>query len=164
MQNLLQSIENNEVRSDHPSFRVGDTVRVHFRIKEGDKERVQVFEGVCIAYRRGGNRSAITVRKISFTQGVERIFPLSSPRIERIEVVAQGHVRRAKLYYLRALRGKKARIRQRVTWGKTAAAGDSARAASPNAANQTAVAAAGEGSRDAPESANGNTDGSPAAT
>ncbi|MEM7494715.1 MAG: 50S ribosomal protein L19 [Myxococcota bacterium] len=164
MQNPLQSIENKEVRSDNPSFRVGDTVRVHFRIKEGDKERVQVFEGVCIAYRRGGNRSAITVRKISFAQGVERIFPLSSPRIERIEVVAQGHVRRAKLYYLRALRGKKARIRQRVTWGKNASVGGSARASSPGAVDHVVAAAAVEGDQGAPKSAGGGPSGSSAAT
>ncbi|MEM7589017.1 MAG: 50S ribosomal protein L19 [Myxococcota bacterium] len=117
--NLLQSIEEQEIQNRHPSFRAGDTIRVHFRIKEGEKERVQVFEGVCIAYKRGGNRTAITVRKMSFLQGVERIFPLFSPRIERIEVVSQGRVRRAKLYYLRQLKGKKARIRRRVTWNKS---------------------------------------------
>ncbi|MEM7402824.1 MAG: 50S ribosomal protein L19 [Myxococcota bacterium] len=118
MLNLLQSIEEPEIHNKHPAFRAGDTIRVHFRIKEGEKERVQVFEGVCIAIKRGGNRTAITVRKISFMQGVERIFPLFSPRIERIEVVSEGHVRRAKLYYLRQLKGKKARIRRRVTWNK----------------------------------------------
>ncbi len=155
MQSLLQSIEHNEVRSDHSSFRVGDTVRVHFRIKEGDKERVQVFEGVCIAYRRAGNRSAITVRKISFTQGVERIFPLSSPRIERIEVVTQGDVRRSKLYYLRELRGKKARIRQRVTWGKAMPSKGSADATSSGAI---------KGDQSAPKSESGDSSGSPATT
>jgi large subunit ribosomal protein L19 len=113
MQKLLQMIEKNELRESHPSFRVGDTIRVHFRIKEGEKERVQVFEGVCIAHRRGGVRASIVVRKVSFSQGVERIFPLSSPRIEKIEVAQAGEVRRAKLYYLRDLRGKKARIRER---------------------------------------------------
>lgn len=118
MLNLLQSIEKQEVHNKHPSFRAGDTIRVHFRIKEGDKERVQAFEGVCIAYKRGGNRTAVTVRKISFSQGVERIFPLFSPRIERIEVVSQGRVRRAILNYLRKLKGKKARIRRRATWNK----------------------------------------------
>jgi large subunit ribosomal protein L19 len=119
--NIIDEIEQNWVRSDYPEFRAGDTLRVHFRIQEGDKERVQVFEGVCIAKRRGGNRSTITVRKMSFSQGVERIFPLASPRIEKIEVVHRGRVRRAKLFYLRKLRGKKARIRARVDYGKKAA-------------------------------------------
>jgi large subunit ribosomal protein L19 len=96
----------------HPNFRPGDTIRVHFRILEGDKERTQVFEGVCICRRRGGNRGTITVRKHSFTHGVERIFPLMSPRIEKIDVLQRGRVRRSKIYYLRGLRGKKARIKQ----------------------------------------------------
>lgn len=113
MPNVLEMIEQNEVRKDHPDFRVGDTVRVHFKIREGEKERVQIFEGVLIAERGGGSVRTITVRKISFSQGVERIFPVSSPRIDKIEVVQSGHVRRAKLYYLRDLKGKKARIRER---------------------------------------------------
>ena len=96
-----------------PPFRVGDTVRVHYRIREGGKERVQVFEGVVIRRRRGGIGATFTVRKVSFGVGVERIFPLHSPRIEKLEVVARGHVRRARLYYLRELRGKKARLRER---------------------------------------------------
>jgi len=121
MQNLLQTIEQKEVRSDHPAFRVGDTIRVHFRIKEGEKERVQVFEGVCIAHRRGGVKASIVVRKVSFAQGVERIFPLSSPRIEKIEIAQAGEVRRAKLYYLRDLRGKKARIRERKDFSEAGA-------------------------------------------
>lgn len=116
---LIQKIEKRFVR-EHPSFRAGDTIAVHFRIREGEKERVQVFEGVCIGMKRGGNRSTITVRKMSFTQGVERIFPLASPRIEKIEVVQRGRVRRAKLFYLRQLRGKKARIRERMDYGKKA--------------------------------------------
>jgi large subunit ribosomal protein L19 len=107
---IIQEIEATYVKQ-HPEFRPGDTIRVHFRILEGDKERTQVFEGVCIARRSGGNRGAITVRKISFTVGVERIFPTSSPRIEKIEVVQRGQVRRSKIYYLRGLRGKKARIK-----------------------------------------------------
>ena len=94
-------------------------MRIHFRIKEGEKERVQVFQGVCLASSRNSHAGAITVRKISFGQGVERIFPISSPRIEKIEVVQKGRVRRAKLYYLRALRGKKARIKERQDWGKS---------------------------------------------
>ena len=113
MPNVLEMIVQNEVRKDHPDFRVGDTVRVHFKIREGEKERIQIFEGVLIAERGGGSVRTITVRKISFSQGVERIFPVSSPRIDKIEVVQSGHVRRAKLYYLRDLKGKKARIRER---------------------------------------------------
>ncbi len=122
MANVIESIEKEFLRSDHPAFRAGDTIRVHFRIREGEKERVQVFEGVCIAKKGGSHRETITVRKISFSQGVERIFPLSSPRIEKIEVVQRGRVRRAKLFYLRALRGKKARIKERVDYGKKKAA------------------------------------------
>lgn len=116
MSNIIAAIEKEHLRTDHPAFRAGDTIKVHFRIREGEKERVQVFEGVCIAKKRGSHRQTITVRKISFTQGVERIFPLSSPRIEKIEVVQRGRVRRAKLFYLRALRGKKARIKERVDY------------------------------------------------
>ena len=117
---LIQSIEQRHTR-ERPEFRAGDTIAVHFRIREGDKERVQVFEGVCIGMKRGGNRSTITVRKMSFSQGVERIFPLSSPRVEKIDVIQRGRVRRAKLFYLRKLRGKKARIRERVRYHKKSA-------------------------------------------
>lgn len=113
MANLISMLEQKEIRTDHPKFRVGDTLRVFFKIKEGDKERVQVFEGVLIGERGAVNRRAITVRKISFSCGVERIFPLHSPRIEKIEIAQSGQVRRAKLYYLRDLRGKKARIKER---------------------------------------------------
>lgn len=98
-----------------PQFQPGDTVRVHVRIKEGDKERIQAFEGVCIARSGRGGRESFTVRKISFGQGVERIFPVQSRVIERVEVVRQGRVRRAKLYYLRQLRGRAARIREQET-------------------------------------------------
>lgn len=110
--NPLSAIEKKELRSDIPEFGVGDTVRVHVEIKEGDKERIQVFEGIVIAYKRGDNRSSFTVRKTSFGQGVERIFPLHSPVIDKIEVVRKGRVRRAKLYYLRNLKGKAARIKE----------------------------------------------------
>jgi large subunit ribosomal protein L19 len=96
-----------------PEFRAGDTLRVHVKVVEGTRERIQAFEGVCIARNGGGINANFTVRKISYGEGVERIFPLYSPRIDRIEVVRQGVVRRAKLYYLRELRGKKARIRER---------------------------------------------------
>ena len=98
-----------------PQLRPGDTVRVHVKIKEGEKERVQIFEGTVIAQRRGGSRSTFTVRKISFGQGVERIFPLHSPMIDKLEVVRSARVRRAKVYYLRKLKGKAARMRQART-------------------------------------------------
>ena len=94
-----------------PPYRVGDTVSVHYRIREGDKERVQVFKGVVIRKKNGGAGASFTVRKVSYGVGVERIFPQHSPRIEKLEIAARGHVRRAKLYYLRDLRGKAARIR-----------------------------------------------------
>ena len=101
------------LKTNIPPFRPGDTVRVNVRVKEGDKERVQAFEGVCIARRGGGVSETFTVRKISNGVGVERVFPVHSPSIETIDVVTRGHVRRAKLYYLRKLRGKAARIRER---------------------------------------------------
>ncbi len=107
----LQAIEQSYLR-EHPDFSPGDTVRVHVKIREGEKERIQVFEGVVIARKHGGVRETFTVRKISFGVGVERIFPLHSPSIDKIEVVRRGRVRRAKLYYLRKLRGKAARIRE----------------------------------------------------
>ncbi len=97
---------------ERPRMKPGDTVRVHVRVKEGDKERIQVFEGVVINLRRGGIRATFTVRKVSFGQGVERIFPLHSPVIDRIEVVRSAKVRRAKLYFLRGLRGKAARMKE----------------------------------------------------
>jgi len=96
-----------------PEFRPGDTIRVHVKIKEGDKERLQIFEGVLIARHNSGISETITVRKISFGQGVERIFPLHAPVIDHIDVVRTGRVRRAKLYYLRELKGKAARLRER---------------------------------------------------
>ena len=110
---ILERIEKGLMKTDHPPFRPGDTVRVHVRLKEGDKERVQVFEGVVIRKRRGLNRATFTVRKVSYGVGVERIFPLNSPYIEKIEVVREGKVRRARLYYLRDLKGKAARLRER---------------------------------------------------
>src|SRR5262245_42653317 len=110
--NALDMVEKQQLRSDVPSFKPGDTVKVHVKIKEGDKERVQVFEGICIAQKHGGVRTTFTVRKISFGHGVERIFPLHSKVIDKIEVVRSGRVRRAKLYYMRELRGKAARIKE----------------------------------------------------
>jgi len=114
--NRLDSIEKTQLRNNIPEFQPGDTVRVHVRIKESEtKERLQAFEGVCIARKHGGVRETITVRKTSFGVGVERIFPLHATIIDHIDVVKKGHVRRAKLYYLRQLRGKAARIRERDT-------------------------------------------------
>src|SRR5271170_1031456 len=108
---LLLEIEGANRRKDIPDFRSGDSVRVHTLIKEGDKERVQVFEGVVIGQHRGGSRATFTLRKISYGVGVERIFPLHTSRIEKIEVLTKGHVRRARLNYLRELQGKAARIK-----------------------------------------------------
>jgi len=111
--NKLQAIEANYLRDEIPEFRPGDTVKVHVRVVEGGKERIQIFQGVVIARRGGGTRETFTVRKISGGIGVERIFPLHSPILDKIEVARRGKVRRAKLHYLRALRGKKARIEER---------------------------------------------------
>lgn len=110
--NIMDMIEQQQLRTDLPAFQPGDTVKVHVKIKEGDKERIQVFEGVCIAQKHGSNRATFTVRKISFGHGVERIFPLHSKVIDKVELVRSGRVRRAKLYYIRALRGKAARIKE----------------------------------------------------
>jgi large subunit ribosomal protein L19 len=111
MSNVIDVIEASQCKTDIPEFNVGDTVRVHVKILEGDKERIQVFEGVVISRAHGKNRATFTVRKISYGVGVERIFPLHSPRIDKIEVVSRGRVHRAKLYYLRNLSGKAARIK-----------------------------------------------------
>ena len=116
---LLKKIEE-EQQSREANFRPGDTVRVHVRIREGEKLRVQVFEGVIIAMSRGGVQASFTVRKISYGVGVERVFPLHSPAIEKVEVVSSGKVRRAKLYYLRNLRGKAARLKERDRGTKAA--------------------------------------------
>jgi len=112
MMDTLQVLDKEQMRTDIPQFKPGDTVKVHVRIKEGDKERVQVFQGVVIRRRKGRVNSTFTVRKVSYGVGVERIFPLHSPMIDRIEVVTRGRVRRSRLYYLRKLRGKAARIRE----------------------------------------------------
>ena len=110
--NVIEEIESAQV-TERPTMRPGDTVRVHVKVREGEKERVQVFEGLVIGQHRGGARATFTVRKVAFGQGVERIFPLHSPMIEKIEVVRSARVRRAKLYFLRKLRGKAARLRER---------------------------------------------------
>jgi large subunit ribosomal protein L19 len=107
--------------TERPAMRSGDTVRVHVRVREGDKERIQIFEGVVIGLHRGGARASFTVRKVSFGQGVERIFPLHSPTIQKVEVVRSAKVRRAKLYYLRGLKGKAARMRESGREGKAQA-------------------------------------------
>ncbi len=109
----LSKVLNKNKRTDLPEFRIGDTIRVHVKIKEGEKERLQIFEGVVLARKNSGLGETITVRKISFGQGVERIFPLNAPVIDHIDVVRTGKVRRSKLYYLRALRGKAARLKER---------------------------------------------------
>ncbi len=110
--NVLEMIEKEQMRGDIPSFKAGDTIKVYVRIIEGQKQRIQAFEGVVIRRRRGDSRSSFTVRKVSYGVGVERTFPLHSPVIDRIEVVSRGKVRRSRLYYLRGLRGKKARIKE----------------------------------------------------
>ena len=129
--NRLDSVDASQRRTDIPDFAPGDTVRVHVRIKESEtKERLQAFEGVVIARKGDGIRETFTVRKTSFGVGVERIFPVHGPVIGRVEVVRRGRVRRAKLYYLRNLRGKAARIRERDTRQSDAAAGGQAQRAS----------------------------------
>ena len=110
--NVIDAIEAEQLRSDIPSFRPGDTVRVHVKVVEGEKERIQVFEGAVLRRSNGGNRETFTVRKVSYGVGVERTFPIHSPRIDKVEVMTRGRVRRAKLYYLRDLSGKAARIKE----------------------------------------------------
>lgn len=111
-QQLINELTQSQLKTDLPEFKAGDTVRVHVRIVEGSRERIQVFEGVVIKRRGGGISETFTVRKISYGVGVERTFPVHTPKIEKIEVTRRGRVRRAKLYYLRNLRGKAARIRE----------------------------------------------------
>ena len=120
--NRLDVVEQTQLRDNIPAFQPGDTLKVHVRIKEGNKERLQVFEGVCLARKHGGVRETVTVRKVSFGVGVERIFPLHATVVDHIDVVRRGKVRRAKLYYLRELRGKAARIKERDTRNKAQAA------------------------------------------
>lgn len=110
--NVIETLEKEQMRFDIPNFGPGDTVKVHARIREGQKERVQVFQGVVIRKRKGNTGATFTVRKVSYGIGVERIFPLHSPMIDKVEVVSRGRVRRARLYYLRKLRGKAARIKE----------------------------------------------------
>jgi len=111
--NVIEMVEGEMLRKDLVGFQPGDTVRVHVKVKEGEKERLQVFEGVVMRLRKGGLGSTFTVRKMTYGVGVERTFPLHSPMIEKVEVVRKGQVRRAKLYYLRKLKGKAARIKEK---------------------------------------------------
>jgi large subunit ribosomal protein L19 len=110
MNSVIQKIEDRALRKGIPEFRVGDSLRLQVRVVEGEKERIQPFEGIVIRINRGGSRTTFTVRKISYGIGVERIFPLHSPRLERIQILSRGKVRRARLYYLRKLSGKAARV------------------------------------------------------
>ena len=119
--NRLDLVEKAQLRENIPAFQSGDTVKVHVRIKEGNKERLQIFEGIVIARKHGGVRETVTVRKVSFGVGVERIFPLHATVVDHIDVVRRGKVRRAKLYYLRELRGKAARIKEKDTRNKAQA-------------------------------------------
>jgi large subunit ribosomal protein L19 len=111
--NIIENLEKEQMRLDIPDFKPGDTIKVHARIKEGEKERIQVFQGAVIRRRKGTTGATFTVRKISYGIGVERIFPLHSPSIDKIEIVSRGKVRQGRLYYLRKLRGKAARIKEK---------------------------------------------------
>ena len=111
MSEIIKSIEQAQLRTDRPDFNVGDTLRVFVKVVEGNRERLQAFEGVVIAMRNGGVRETFTVRRVSYGIGVERTFPMHSPRVDHIEVIRRGKVRRAKLYYLRSLQGKAAKIK-----------------------------------------------------
>ena len=113
MSEIIRSIEREQLRTDRPDFRVGDTVRVFVKVVEGSRERLLAFEGTAMAKRNGSVRETFTVRRVSYGIGVERTFPLHSPRVDRIEVIRRGKVRRAKLYYLRGLSGKAAKIKER---------------------------------------------------
>ena len=110
---ILNAIEKPQLKQGIPAFRVGDTIKVHAKVVEGDKERIQIFEGVVIGRQGGGSREVVRVRKLSYGVGVERLFPLHSPMIDKIEIAKEGKIRRAKLYYLRELRGKAARIKEK---------------------------------------------------
>lgn len=127
---IIEQLDARIVRPERPEFRVGDTVRVHVRIVEGQRERLQAFEGVVIRRRRGGTRATFTVRKMSYGVGVERTFPWVSPRVDRIEVLSRGRVRRNRLYYLRDRVGKAARIRARIDTGRSSGGSTEASASS----------------------------------
>lgn len=144
----IAEIEEEYKRDDLPAFEAGDTVRVRVRVREGDKERIQAFEGICIAKRGAGVNETFTVRKVSGGVGVERIFPLHSPSLAGIEVVRRGSVRRAKLYYLRERKGKKARVREKAWWLDAAA--DAPAGARPEGEPEAEEAAAEEEAADEP--------------
>jgi large subunit ribosomal protein L19 len=131
--NRLQRIQRASVKKTPPNFEIGDTVRVHVKVAEGEKERVQVFEGVVIGRRGAGISESFTVRKVSFGVGVERIFPVHSPGVVKVDVVRKGRVRRAKLYYLRAKKGKTAKVTEREFFGDAKTAAGAERAAAPDA-------------------------------
>ena len=163
--NSVDMIERESLRRDLPPFRTGDTVRVHVRVREGEKERTQIFEGVVIRRRRGGTSASFTVRKISYGVGVERIFPLESPSVQKVEIKSRGHVRRSRIYYLRDLRGKKARLRsklrdlsqllspeQKEAGTADAAAIQEEEVAAQQAASEPEAATAKESSADEPKS------------
>lgn len=147
--NLVDQIEHKEMKETTPEVRIGDTARVHIRIVEGAKERVQMVEGIVIKMRGSQNRKTITVRKVSFGVGVERIFPLHSPRVEKVEIVKHAKVRRAKLYYLRELRGKAARLKEvRIQTKKgTGRSKKKAKAAAKSVAKAVAKAAKKSGTK-----------------
>jgi large subunit ribosomal protein L19 len=140
MSNVIETLERRQLRGDRPQFKAGDTVRVHFRVIEGQRSRVQVFEGIVIKRQGAGARETFTVRKQSFGVGVERTFPLHSPKVERIEVVSIGDVNRAKLYYLRQKVGKKARVREKTTRDRVSSA--RAPAAEPEVSEEPELAEA----------------------
>ncbi len=141
--NRLDGIELTAARRDLPPFRPGDTLRVSVKVSEGDKERIQIFEGVCIRRNGGGSSETFTVRKISYGVGVERIFPVQAPIVEKVEIKSRGHVRRSRLYFLRELRGKKARLRSKVRDLSALVAPEVAEAGTADAAAEAeAVAAA----------------------
>jgi large subunit ribosomal protein L19 len=117
MNEVIRALERDQLRADIPNFHIGDTVRVFVKVVEGNRERLQAFEGVVIARRNGSIRETFTVRRVSYGVGIERTFPLHSPRVDHIEVIRLGKVRRAKLYYLRNLSGKAAKIREKTTRG-----------------------------------------------
>jgi len=155
--NRIDAVHPGTPRRDLPPFRTGDTVRVHVNITEGDKQRIQVFEGVVLRRRRGGPSATFTVRKVSYGVGVERVFPTESPNVKKVEIKSRGHVRQSRIYYLRDLRGKKARLRAKVrdVSGLISEEEAERRAGGPAAAVAEIADEAGEASDLAPEVAEG---------
>jgi large subunit ribosomal protein L19 len=152
MSNVIETLERRQLRGGLPQFKAGDTVRVHFRVIEGQRSRVQVFEGIVIKRQGAGSRETFTVRKQSFGVGVERTFPLHSPKVERIEVVSIGDVNRAKLYYLRKKVGKKARVREKQQRERVPSArADAAPEPEPEELDEDAAGAEAEAPEDGAE-------------